>query len=532
MIQINPNRKAENVFPDSTPKKATNKFTTLDGGLINALTLEMSPVQDLHGYSKPWPGGAGKNKLAFISVASVKANNTNGTWSDDVYTYKDITFELKFDTDGNFIGVLINGMTTQDNADFNLYQQYGVSINPFVSAGNYTISSNSNDIDVVSGYANTPLIRTTGPASGNCSNGLSWAFFRVAKNVTFTNFLVQPMIRLSSIADPTFEPYSNICPISGHTDAESFIIGKNKFNTNTQITGSSLFSGTDDDFTISGTGANQATAFVVDVQPNTNYTLSCSLVLASGKGAIAIASYDNTSTIYTSSTYSESQSNISFSFNSASETKLRVKCFCTRTTSESGNANYKKMMIRLSSDTDSTFEPYVGQTYTTSLGTTVYGGEVDQVSGDGKVTWSSVDLGSLTWTYTSGRFRSSDTPANIALESSIRSANGLMVEIYNPSIEGEDETIFKGNTGQIYIYDSRYTDAATFKTAMSGIYLVYAIATPTTLSLTGQNITAEVGVNNVSAPGTNQEIVEDGVTYKEMFSWQDVVDYVQSQVNP
>lgn len=159
--------------------------------------------------------------------------------------------------------------------------------------------------------------------------------------------------------------------------------------------------------------------------------------------------------------------------------------------------------------------------YTTSLGTTVYGGELDMVSGDGENAWSSVDLGSLTWTYTSGRFRSTDAPTNIKVESSIRSADGLMVEIYNPSTEGEDESIFKGNTGQIYIYDSRYTDAATFTTAMSGITLYYKVATPTTLTLTGQNITAEVGENNVSAPMTGQSIVE--VKYHTMMTIDDVI---------
>lgn len=43
-------------------------------------------------------------------------------------------------------------------------------------------------------------------------------------------------------------------------------------------------------------------------------------------------------------------------------------------------------MVRLASDTDATYEPYQGNTYTTSLGRTVYGGTLDVVSGELVVT--------------------------------------------------------------------------------------------------------------------------------------------------
>ena len=37
-----------------------------------------------------------------------------------------------------------------------------------------------------------------------------------------------------------------------------------------------------------------------------------------------------------------------------------------------------------------------------------------------------------------------------------------------------------GSAFRLYIKDTSYTDAATFKTAMSGVYLYYELATPTT----------------------------------------------------
>ena len=51
--------------------------------------------------------------------------------------------------------------------------------------------------------------------------------------------------------------------------------------------------------------------------------------------------------------------------------------------------------------------------------------------------------------------------------------------------------------GSIRIKDSTYTDAATFKTAMSGVYLVYELATPT---------------SETATPYTNPQIVAKGGT--------------------
>lgn len=60
--------------------------------------------------------------------------------------------------------------------------------------------------------------------------------------------------------------------------------------------------------------------------------------------------------------------------------------------------------------------------------------------------------------------------------------------------------------GKIFICDDRYSDAATFKTAMSGVYLVYELATPTTEQ-------AEVYRElQISAHGGTEEFIDAGVT--------------------
>ena len=46
---------------------------------MSALTAAINPVQDLHGFDRPWPGGGGKNLCGPISAI-------NGTYSDGVWT--------------------------------------------------------------------------------------------------------------------------------------------------------------------------------------------------------------------------------------------------------------------------------------------------------------------------------------------------------------------------------------------------------------------------------------------------------------
>lgn len=100
-----------------------------------------------------------------------------------------------------------------------------------------------------------------------------------------------------------------------------------------------------------------------------------------------------------------------------------------------------------------------------------------------------VDLGTLNWEYVGGtdsRFRVSypqikPTPSNAGyiaanmecIELAIASSD----DVYNHVI---DKSIgFHSSLKQLWVYDSTYTDAASFKAAMNGVMLYYELATPT-----------------------------------------------------
>jgi len=99
----------------------------------------------------------------------------------------------------------------------------------------------------------------------------------------------------------------------------------------------------------------------------------------------------------------------------------------------------------------------------------------------------SVDLGDLSWTYTSTyQIFYANTPLtassnNNLLCSQYSTVSQAVMSMTNKSIRGKDQSFSSYN--RIYIKDTTYTDAATFKAAMSGVILYYELATPITYTL-------------------------------------------------
>ena len=117
----------------------------------------------------------------------------------------------------------------------------------------------------------------------------------------------------------------------------------------------------------------------------------------------------------------------------------------------------------------------------------------DKYRSDGTVErrYGVVDLGTLSWTYQSSVPRFYSTGINSLVKKPLDAviANVKCIAFTTTSVSGRGATIYGGegdkliavgNTGTINIKDTSYTDAASFKTAVSGVYLVYELATPTT----------------------------------------------------
>ena len=162
------------------------------------------------------------------------------------------------------------------------------------------------------------------------------------------------------------------------------------------------------------------------------------------------------------------------------------------------------------SNTPTTYEPYTSHSYPLDSSLTLRGipkldsnnklyYDGDTYEADGTVTrkYGIVDLGTLTWDYRSdlatGMFASSGI-SNYKKDDFTKAICGRykyggVVGSGVSAVRVGDKTcsLLRNNTTQnmLYVYDTAYNDAATFKSAMSGVYFVYELSTPTTETATG-----------------------------------------------
>ena len=154
---------------------------------------------------------------------------------------------------------------------------------------------------------------------------------------------------------------------------------------------------------------------------------------------------------------------------------------------------------------DGEYEPYVKHTYPLDsdlelrgipkldAGNNLYY-DGDTYQSDGTVTrrYAAVDIGTLSWSYSDSRVAFNVAVSDIKQKSSSSDTSNMVCGLYvtekpvssaSYASSKPNMTVFQ-QTGNatVFIRDERYTDAATFKTAMSGVYLVYELATPTTES--------------------------------------------------
>ena len=136
----------------------------------------------------------------------------------------------------------------------------------------------------------------------------------------------------------------------------------------------------------------------------------------------------------------------------------------------------------------------------------VYGGTLDVVTGELTVDKTIVDLGTLTWTYDSAipRFYTNGLANNIRFIASNGDAVDGVSSMYKVVsfnnlyvTDKQNGTMAVSTTKAVSVINTDYTDATSFKTAMSGQMFVYPLATPQTYQLTPQQVNSLLGVNNI-----------------------------------
>lgn len=163
-----------------------------DYGMTESIEMYFKPSQDLHGYSKPWAGGTEKNKLnpvvtsQTIDGITVTKNNDGSYLCKGQATANVMLYFDTFETNGN--SYILSGCP------------------PTGSYSTYCLGVVDNGVDY---------------GTGLTFSGSERPYIRIGNGYECPTdgLLFKPMIRLSTETDPTFEPYSNICPIVGQSEA-------------------------------------------------------------------------------------------------------------------------------------------------------------------------------------------------------------------------------------------------------------------------------------------------------------------------
>lgn len=386
--------------PSVTAEATGNPITLTDGpdAPMVECKVAFAPKQDLHGYDKPWVGGAGKNKLP-MTVDGLKAINS-GTWSGNSITINGVAFTILTDSGNNVTGIRVNGTASTTtyfylSTDFNTTAFAGYLINGVQSGTRFRIMSQSTT-DAVQDI--TSLSDTTIEDNGT---SLRLAI-RLASSYS-SDVTVLPMVRASTESDPTFAPYSNICPITGMDEVD-----------------------------------------------------------------VTVA--------------------------------------------------------------DAETDPTVENTYTIQLGDTYYSGTVDAVRGVLRITSAQIDLGDYNYSYTADRaYFSSPTFSNMKTSSETDVCKIICDSFafggfaYDVAMGVKPNgTIWVKNTKVIRFKDNRYTVGTDFKTAVTGVKLVYELETPIEIPLTPTSLRTLSGNNFIWTDADSMDIEYITKPYEPLIEATDI----------
>lgn len=195
------------------------EYTTTEENTLKSLKVQINPIQDLHGYSNPWRGGKGKNKLPTV-LSVLKTKNTSGTWNNNAYIHNGVTFIVNVDNENNILGITISGTSTA-RTDFYFVGSASVYESIGLAEATYLFNGGNANARVYLAKNGGGLIYSDSDedkAFQSLSTDTYRVLVRVESSVTIsTPITIQPMIRLSTVTDATFAPYENKCNISGLT---------------------------------------------------------------------------------------------------------------------------------------------------------------------------------------------------------------------------------------------------------------------------------------------------------------------------
>ena len=476
---------------------------------LSRLMVDVDPVQDLHGYENPWPAGGGKNVFNYLNIRN---------------SYSGLTISL--DSDG---AITVSGVPTANYINLTYYTDI---TDLLVDGATYTISQTNTAVNIVylqvdaKKTDNTTLYITTNNSSGVRSFTVDKSTYVQYQIVvmagTMANWGSDSRTITSKFqlekgsASTSFAPYSNECPISGHSTT---MVAGTGVNIASGFVSNDYTTGTVTDGVFTSNELTYATFYNVArlvlnnpvvLKKGFKYYYSVSAKLSSGS-----ATFNNSSLVYDSTVVLQgtvvSKPTISNTYQryiySVEPTKDYIisKMYIQGYNLSSAVFSVTAPMISL---VNNDFEPYEGTSVTIDLNGTRYGAQVDVVHGlmtvTSKMVSSGFSIGSID---SSGKLYKiidcSDGVPNSAGASVMQGV--ISSEWANTSLEGARASTlpmlaYFGSSPALWVsgYIGKETALQTILSSGS-LQVVYPLATPITVSLTPAQLSALQGQNYVWA---------------------------------
>lgn len=434
------------LLPSDTESGPIASFETDLALPLKSLKIDVNAKQDLHGEANPYPSGGGINKFDkdTMLIDDAYINDTDGTQRTNAG-----------DKCTDYIEILPN------TAYYIVSEQTSGKWGAWYDENKAYISG-INNYGSKTSPANAKYMRLTVVRQGNGNPD------------TFS-------INYPS-TDTAYHPYSNICPITGHTEAKIIRAGKNLLDkeayewlSNANI----IFGGTNttiSDSLILGAGT---------------YTLSCSHNVTGfyvdNHDGIVKRAYNTTST----------------TFSISSRQAVRINLYIAGVTrSDLLSYNYQ---LELGSNATE-YEPYVGNEYIINLGGTYYGGKLDVTTGKFLITYEKANTPSRNATDYGGL-----SSRGVRFPSALNGSYRFAKAVCNMARIVYSTNYFLGcmavgiDNAQIYWFGIidllGLADLDAFKTWLDNnpVEVYYELATPIEIQLTPTQVATLIGTNNIYA---------------------------------
>ena len=464
---------------------------------VKSLTVNIEPVQDLHGQANPYPAGGGKNQFYVNESIAFPVTQSGITFNvvDSVVTLNG--------TASSEIGVNALEATLESNTT-------------------YTVSASGINADsrvVLQGYKSGSFVGSIGALTSSTTS------MTVASSDTYDMVRARPTalngktlsnvklyIQLEKGSTATaWGPYENICPISGHTQAVVTRCGKNLFNKSN--TANILNNADMSDATISS--SSQRCVVFIPCNPNRTYTASRKAVLTNERFAIGYtAELPAVGVAIKNTTLAPKAQTIgnlmSLSVTTGSDAKYLIVWAYWDNKTEA----LDDLQIELDS-TATAYEPYNGQTVTIDFGQTVYGGTLDVLSGVLTVDREYRLLNGVNGdevTYNSNGHTANTTRAFIRISDKAYGTNNMISSSFFYQASGDVVGMMNGRAAgdgiEFYLDPSVSNTEEGVKAwfAENPTDLVYELAEPLTVQLTANEVSTLLGQNNIWSDAGDVEV--------------------------